>query len=101
MGKEVHIGHKTIAVRLNGQYHPTNRGRDAHELRILARALSRDGKRGFSIGPELRQKYAGRMEALCVKLDLPKDEGARKNTIRGLSGRLTQLDMPISRVFIK
>ena len=103
MSKEFNISPRTLALRTNGIFSPTDRGHLVHELIIINRALKNHAnpKIPFAMSEEQKQKHTLRKEDLCGLLGLPSDEKIREKKIQGFDGRLTQMGLPYYRINFK
>jgi hypothetical protein len=100
MNVEVHVSEKSLAVRFNGVFSPTDRGHLAHELVRIDSALKKDAdpKIEFSISDKMRQGYLERKEELCGLLGVPSEGTARERTINGYNGYLAKVGLPYYRI---
>lgn len=100
MNAEIDISSRTLAVRTNGVFSPTDRGHLAHELVRIHRALKNnsDPKITFAMNEELTHRYIQRREELCGLLGLPPDDKVREKVIQGFNGYLVRVGLPHYRV---
>jgi len=100
MSAEIYLSSRTLALRTNGVFSPTERGHLAHELVRLHRTLKNNSNPEitFSMREELAERYRQRREELCGLLGLPPDEKAREKVIQGFDGYLTRVGLPYHRV---
>lgn len=107
MSPEVHITSKTLAVRFNGRFSPTDRGHLAHELVRVDRVLSTLAKASikgstiqFNMSEEMAREHGERRERLCRQLGLSPDEKKRRKSIRGFDRKLMQAGFPYYKINI-
>lgn len=100
MSAEIHVSSRTLALRINGVYSPTERGHLAHELVLINRILKKnaDPNVAFVISQDMERKYIARREELCSLLGLPSDERTREKKIQGFDGFLTRMGLPYYKV---
>lgn len=98
MSIEVHVSSRTLAVRFNGVFSPTERGHLAQELVRISTLLKKnaDPKVNFSMNDV--EECKRRREELCNALGLSLDERKREQSIGGFKGYLERVGLPYFKI---